>query len=499
MLTLCLWASVARDAYAQPASVSTLPPVRFAPQGGLIQPGTPGFVQPGVAPTFSQPGTAPLSMPSHVPLGINQAAIPTQLPSGFGQAVVPPPVASPLPTFQPSPSDQVLAPTATQPGLQPGGNGFNPVLPPNLNGGAPLGGIPPVTERTAPIDVYVQEARTQRLIIGGTVNSDLGVAGKLIFEERNFNFSRFTRGSRFLRGGNQHLRLEAMPGNEVQRYAASWSQPNLFGYLPYSLSLGGYYYTRELRDWHEQRGGGRVALGFDDNRGFSISSELRMEDVKLFRPRVAGVQELDAALGSNDVYRVRFRAARDTRDSPFLTTDGGMLELMFDQVFGEYDYPRGQITWLRYFTLGSTLDPTLGTQTLTHSWKIGLSGAQTPIFENFFAGGYSTLRGFDFRGASPKVSDVQIGGQLSFLGSLEYSLPITADDMLRGVAFVDYGTVEQDIEVSSENIRVSLGLGLRVFVPAISPAPFAFDFAYPVAMADTDERRIFNFFVGATR
>ena len=86
-----------------------------------------------------------------------------------------------------------------------------------------------------------------------------------------------------------------------------------------------------------------------------------------------------------------------------------------------------------------------------------------------------------------------------FLGSLEYVFPLTADEMLRGVAFVDYGTVERDIEFNSENFRVAPGLGLRVTVPALGPAPLAFDFAVPVNHADTDDRQIFSFFMGFTR
>lgn len=136
---------------------------------------------------------------------------------------------------------------------------------------------------------------------------------------------------------------------------------------------------------------------------------------------------------------------------------------------------------------------------MASTWKAGISGVDTPLFENFFAGGYSTLRGFSFRGASPKTGDVQVGGRFMFLGSLEYVFPLTADDMLRGIAFVDYGTVEKDIELTGENFRVAPGLGLRVSVPALGPAPLAFDFAIPVATADTDDKQVFSFFMGFTR
>ena len=457
----------------QPPSVQTLPPVN----GPIAGPSFPAF-QP------IQGGTAP--SPSDNP--------------GFGQPVNPG-VANPY-SGNPAlgnPYAGGVYPTNPAPPFPSAGNIFPP--------GASLGNPIPDFSGTAqgprrviaPIDVYLQERRTGRVILGGTVNSDLGVAGGVIIEERNFNIRALQPGPNFLLGGRQHLRLEAMPGTEVQRYTFSWTQPNLFGVSPYSLSLGGFFYTRELRDWQEQRYGGRIGLGYEINRILSISTELRAEDVEVFRPRIMGVGDLDSALGSNDVYRARVRITRDTRDSPFLSTAGGLLQLTYDQVFGEYDYPRGELKWLRYWALGETIDPTAGQYTLSHSLTLGLSGAQTPIFDNFYAGGYTTLRGFDFRGASPREADVEVGGELSLLGSLEYAMPLTVDNMLRGVAFVDYGTVERDIEIDPDNFRVSLGLGLRLSVPAFGPAPFAFDFAYPVTMADTDDRQVFSFYVGAIR
>jgi outer membrane protein insertion porin family len=359
-------------------------------------------------------------------------------------------------------------------------------------------------QRIAPIDVYVQEARTGRVIVGGSVNSDLGVAGQIIVDERNFNIRRLPRSwddiwsGRAFRGGGQNFRMELMPGSQVERYTVSWTERNLFGYLPYSLSVGGFYYTRQFRDWTEQRLGGRVALGYEVTKDLAISGELRMEDVKIFNPRISGVSDLDDALGSNDVYMGRFRVAHDTRDSPFLATRGSLLELTFDQVFGEYDFSRGDINYSKYFLLRERPDGT-GRHTIATTLRFGVTGSQTPIFENYFAGGYSTLRGFRFRGASPQEGGVQVGGEMLLLGSVEYMLPLTADEMLRGVAFVDYGTVERDLELNGENFRVSPGLGIRVTVPALGPAPLAFDFAYPVNQADTDETQVFSFFMGFTR
>ncbi|GAB5406608.1 MAG: BamA/TamA family outer membrane protein [Aureliella sp.] len=473
------------QSYRQPPNIAYQPP-SVQSMGPPAGPRT--YVPPSPAATY--PGTFPGNAYSANPYaGAQPGGYPPQgyVPPSQPAIVGQPPTNLGLPPVT-SPSDfgNILAPAATQPPA------------PQALPGQVLPGQPPI--RTLPIDVFAQESRqTGRFMIGGTVNSDLGVAGNFILEERNFDFRALRPGPGFLYGGNQHLRIEIMPGTEAQRYAASWHQPNLFGVLPYSLSLGGFYYTRDLRDWGEQRAGGRIAMGYEISRNISISGEFRGEDVTVFDPRKAGVADLDNAVGSSDIYRGRVRLVRDTRDSTFLTTRGGLLELVFDQVFGEHDYSRGQVNWSRYFPIGYNPDPDRIQQTIAHRMRLGITGSGTPIFDNYYAGGFSTIRGFEFRGASPREMDIEVGGELMLLGSLEYAFPLTADGMVRSVAFVDYGTVERDITITSENFRTSLGLGLRVTIPALGPAPLAVDFAYPVLMADTDERQLVSFYVGATR
>ncbi|MCY2976416.1 MAG: BamA/TamA family outer membrane protein [Planctomycetota bacterium] len=357
--------------------------------------------------------------------------------------------------------------------------------------------------RDVPVDVFVQEGNTGRFMLGGSVNSDLGVAGNITLEERNFDLFNFPKrpGEMFngaFRGGGQNFRLELVPGNQVQRYTINWTEPNLFGYSPFSLSVGGFFFTRFYRDWTEQRLGGRVALGYEVTPDLSLSTELRAEDVNMSNLRNNLVPALNRTAGSSDLYTGRVSLIHSTRDSPFMPTEGHYLEMIYDQGFGEFDFPRGQVNFSRYFLIRERADGT-GRQTLTSAWRVGLSGSDTPVFENFFAGGFSTLRGFRFRGASPVESDIQVGGRFQFIGSLEYLFPITADDMVRMVAFCDYGTIEQDIEFNWRNFRVAPGLGFRVAMPALGPAPLAFDFAVPVQYAPGDQKQVFNFSVGVTR
>jgi outer membrane protein insertion porin family len=149
-----------------------------------------------------------------------------------------------------------------------------------------------------------------------------------------------------------------------------------------------------------------------------------------------------------------------------------------------------------------------GRHVLSFYNQFGITGDDTPIYERFYAGGFSTLRGFQFRGASPVElagsatnpdATIQVGGNFQNLSSLEYMFPLTADDMLRAVVFCDFGTVEQDVRIDWNDFRVAPGMGLRISLPAMGPAPIAIDFAVPVAYADTDERQLVQFFVGYSR
>lgn len=368
---------------------------------------------------------------------------------------------------------------------------------------APIDAAPPLD-----FDVFVDETRTGRFMFGAGVNSDLGVTGQIVIEERNFDWRKFPTSfadiidGRAWRGGGQGFRLEAMPGSQVQRYLASFTQPYLYlpGFAePFSLNLSGFYFERGYFDWDEERLGGRLGLGYRLTHDLSLTSSVRAENVAVSDPRVLGNPDLDEVLGDNSLFSGKFSVTHDTRDQPFAPTEGHLIELSYEQVFGTFDYPRGEFDLRQYFLVRERPDSS-GRHTLGFSFRGGFSGSQTPIFERFYAGGFSTLRGFDFRGASPVgVGGVIVGGDFQFLGSVEYMFPLTADDMMRAVVFCDYGTVEPNIEITSDNYRVAPGAGLRIAVPALGPAPLALDFAFPVAKAETDQTQIFSFFFGFGR
>ncbi len=363
----------------------------------------------------------------------------------------------------------------------------------------------PFTGRYADLEVNVQEQQTGRFMFGVGVNSDAGLTAQVVVDEYNFDWRRFPRGvedvmnGTAFRGGGQRFRIEAVPGSELQRYMVNFTEPYLIlGGHQFTLSLSGYLYDRRYFDWDEQRLGGRVGLGYRLTPDLSLNTNLRMENVNINDPRIRGIADLEDVLGDSNLFTGTISLRHDTRDSPFAPTEGHLIDLSFEQAFGTFSYPRAVAEYRRFFLLNERIDGS-GRHVLGTSIRAGFSGSDTPLYEHFFAGGYSTIRGFRFRGASPKVGDVTVGGEFSLLGSAEYLFPITADDMLKGVVFCDYGTIEEEIEINKDDFRISVGAGLRVTVPAMGPAPIALDLAVPISRENTDRIQNFSFFVGLGR
>lgn len=356
---------------------------------------------------------------------------------------------------------------------------------------------------TVPVDVNVEETQTGRLMFGVGINSDAGLVGSVIMDEQNFDWRRLPRSwddirnATAWRGAGQQLRIEAVPGSQLQRYMVTFREPYLAD-TPVSFTLSGFLFDRRYFEWDEQRIGGRTGLGYQFSPDLSGTLTIGGQSVKIRNPAVPTPQELADVVGDNELWTARAALVHDTRDSAFLPTEGHRIELAYEQGFGQFDYPRGTIEVSQYFLVHERPDRS-GRQTIMLRTAAGFSGSQTPIFENFFAGGFSTLRGFDFRGASPRELGIVVGGEFQWLNTAEYMFPITADDMLRGVIFCDFGTVEQNIELNADNFRVAPGFGLRISVAALGPAPIALDFAVPVAHAPGDNIQNFSFFVGLAR
>jgi translocation and assembly module TamA len=106
---------------------------------------------------------------------------------------------------------------------------------------------------------------------------------------------------------------------------------------------------------------------------------------------------------------------------------------------------------------------------------IGGRLAAIPAPDRFYAGGGGSVRGYGYQAVGPRYSDgLPEGGLSLFEGSTELRHNF---GVIGGVAFVDAGSVSQDVNPTFHDVRFAVGLGLRYNLPF---APLRLDIARPL-------------------
>lgn len=350
------------------------------------------------------------------------------------------------------------------------------------------------------IRVRVKETRTGMFALTANVNSDAGVNGSVVVNQRNFDITRFPTslddlfGGKAFRGGGQEMRIEAMPGTQLQRYSVTFREPYFLD-SRFGLTASGYYYQRAFAEYTEDRMGVRAGLDyrFLDSNLWRATFSTRLEDVNIRDLSIFSGPKLLGDAGHATVLGLRAGVNRDSRDSYLLPTRGSVLDVGVEQVLGSESFPIATAEYSHYSTVWERKDGS-GKQVLANRSQLTAMGANAGVYERIFAGGFRSLRGFTFRGVSPTENELHVGGTFAWLNTHEYQIPLLANDKLWAVAFCDHGTVNNTYGLAP--YRVSVGAGLRVVVPAMGPMPIALDFAVPLRKDPMDNKQLFSFYVG---
>ncbi|MFI4956871.1 MAG: outer membrane protein assembly factor BamA [Gammaproteobacteria bacterium] len=120
-----------------------------------------------------------------------------------------------------------------------------------------------------------------------------------------------------------------------------------------------------------------------------------------------------------------------------------------------------------------------------------------PFFENFFAGGTGSVRGFTDNSLGPRDSlDRPLGGNFRLVGTSELIFPVPFIELesVRLSLFADGGNVyntEENVDLGE--LRYSAGVSIQWVSPL---GPFVFSVAAPLNKEDGDETQIFQFNLG---
>lgn len=187
----------------------------------------------------------------------------------------------------------------------------------------------------------------------------------------------------------------------------------------------------------------------------------------------------------------------DTRDRAIFATRGGTKRLS-----GIVTVPGSDLEFYKLSYSQKQYIPMSRHTTLYLNGEIGYGDsygdAETlPFFENYYAGGKGSVRGFTDNTLGPKdIFNDPIGGSVKLVGNAEFIFPVPFMPESRTVrlsTFVDAGNV-YDNEIDVGELRYSLGVSAKWLSPF---GALSFSLAKPLNDDENDEVQTFQFSFGS--
>lgn len=175
----------------------------------------------------------------------------------------------------------------------------------------------------------------------------------------------------------------------------------------------------------------------------------------------------------------------DTTDDPLDPKRGGLIGLYLDSSLGplggEYTYYRMLLEGRRYQGIGFRT-------TLATKLKLGIADAigsieHYPLFERFYSGGQSSVRGYERRRLGPiGRADDPLGGLSLVEGSVELRKPVF--DGISAATFLDFGQVSmRHFDIPFNALKFAAGVGVSYKSPI---GPLRVDLGFPFDPPDGD-------------
>ena len=199
---------------------------------------------------------------------------------------------------------------------------------------------------------------------------------------------------------------------------------------------------------------------------------------------------------NNTVIPVTVGWGRDKRDSALFPTEG-----LLQRFSTEVSTPLGDITYYNIKYKTEWYRPVSEAFTLRLGGSIAYAedydGKQLPFYKHFYAGGASSVRGYQASSLGPRDSlGLALGGKRRLLAQTELLFPLPGlnmGDSIRFSAFVDGGSVDNHFDDGLSEMRYSAGLGFNWYSPV---GPMRFNFAKALNAEATDKTEGFQFTLG---
>ncbi|AAM40663.1 outer membrane protein assembly factor BamA [Xanthomonas campestris pv. raphani] len=362
----------------------------------------------------------------------------------------------------------------------------------------------------------VKETTSGSFVFGLGFSQAFGVTTSVQLSQNNF-----------LGGGNR-VAVEASRSTFQQRYAFSYTNPF---FTDDGVSLGYNLSWRELdysdfntAQFNSTNGSAQVVFGVPITENDTVSAMIGVDSNQITTfpgTTPQAIVDYIQAIGTDTFKAVRteFGWARDTRNDFFMPTRG-----MYQRVGLETTLPGSTVEYYKLNYQISNYWPIIPAIVLNTRFELGYgdsygkdsSGVITnadgttrpvtatglPFYENFYAGGTNSVRGFEDNTLGPRSEAINgfnrgqpLGGSLKTVGSVEMYFPKLFDSpSARISAFFDFGNVYSDVDAFKANeLRASTGVALLWRAPV---GPISISYAFPLKKEDNDEIERLQFTFG---
>jgi outer membrane protein insertion porin family len=343
------------------------------------------------------------------------------------------------------------------------------------------------------IDFHVEEKPSGNLMAGIGYSSSQGVVLSGSITQDNFL------------GSGKRVGININNSNVNTNYGFSYTNPY---YTVDGVSRGFSAYFREtdasqanVTNYATDVFGGSVTYGLPVNEYDRVVATLRVEATDLETTSTSSNEVLDFVTKNGRDYVTLLGSAgwsHDTRNRALFPSRGQLQSLS-----AEVALPGGDLNYYKLSYRHQWYQPLGGRFTMMLNGEFGYGDGYgdtdtLPFFENFYAGGIRSVRGYVSNTLGPRDSrDDPIGGDMRVVGNAELILPTPFDDYdktLRVSAFYDIGNVfgtGQDFKAG--DLRSATGLQAIWMSPV---GPMTLSVASPLNDKASDETETFQFTLG---
>jgi len=269
------------------------------------------------------------------------------------------------------------------------------------------------------------------------------------------------------------------------RYNLSFVNPRLYD-TDLSLGLDAYITKDYFDDFDKKTTGGQVSLSYPIGEFTKLYGSYRLEEYELYDVEHNASWLIKRSEGKHMASVAKLGFKRDTVDDPRKPTKGTVIDIS-----NEYggSFLGGSDDFIKPVIELNAFYPVANNHVLHGRLKAGAAfengGGPVPVFERFWVGGMSSIRGYDYEELSPRdpnsPNNDHIGGDRMAFINLEYIWTFYPDLGLAAVPFFDAGfnvdSDQHDNYFKDELIARSVGLELRWNSPM---GDLRFSYGYPL-------------------